>query len=537
MGRTTITALLTAAALLAAVDGGDAAAEDAPFKRSPDFVKRVNESIARGVEWLRKAQKSDGSYSSDGTTWSGGPAFVYLALRVCKVPADDATAVKTFEAMRREYQTKRPKSDDEVDTDEAATYCMALAEHGTPTGTLDVNGEPKYVLSAEDAAWMKELVKFLEEMQKPDGSFAYCRELKKDKDEDSGESQRALLGLKAASRAGVKTKNEVWLKAMQSFFDVQETSGPKVPRPRPEGAKGPAKFDHARGFGSPREKRSDLSVFDWNVCDGIASVVICRGELSPDPKKRHASDAKSEQSIRDALAWLGQDLDDGTMFSVKKARTEGADHADYVVIYAMERACDLAGVDLVGTHDWYGEGAEYVMALQDAAGSWGRDHHTKGKEPMPPGEVIEATCSALLFLARGTPYGGSGAVTRALDDTDINFAVAPSLNEKDFGDFLDLVLSRWRRSSDPGVKDRLFAKATAVGPRIVAPSVDRLASDKDDVRASAFALLQRATGLDHGYNPAAAPEAREKAVTAWREWWSANETTLHYDAGTGRLIP
>src|SRR6185369_6305214 len=104
------------------------------------------------------------------------------------------------------------------------------------------------------------------------------------------------------------------------------------------------------------------------------------------------------------------------------------------------------------------------------------------------------------------------------DDTDINFAVAPSLSDKDFADFLDLVMSRWRRNADAAVKERLLAKTTAVGPRIVAPLVKRLASDKDDDRAAAFALLKRATGLDNGFDPAAAEEARATAVAAWQTW-------------------
>jgi len=84
--------------------------------------------------------------------------------------------------------------------------------------------------------------------------------------------------------------------------------------------------------------------------------------------------------------------------------------------------------------------------------------------------------------------------------------------------------------------DRFFRKTTAVGPKIVAPLVARVASAKDDDRAAAFALLQRATGLDHGYDPSAKPDARAAAVAAWTAWWQANKDALKYDAATGKIV-
>jgi hypothetical protein len=223
--------------------------------------------------------------------------------------------------------------------------------------------------------------------------------------------------------------------------------------------------------------------------------------------------------------------------SLDFARRYGTVRLDYDTAYAVERAGDIARVDRMGDHDWFGEGAEWFIAIQSKNGAWGADQ-PKGRAsdvagPMDAGDVLASTCFALLFLARATPP----VLTHALDDTDINFAVAPTLSDKDFADFLDLVLSRWRRIDDSGVKARLFAKTTAVGPRIVALLIKRLSSDKDEDRTAAFALLKHATGLDNGYDPAAKPEARDVAVAAWTSWWTANEKTLHFDAAKGLLIP
>jgi hypothetical protein len=62
-------------------------------------------------------------------------------------------------------------------------------------------------------------------------------------------------------------------------------------------------------------------------------------------------------------------------------------------LYALERAGMLTGVEKIGSHDWYAEGAKYLLDHQRADGSW------------PGGEEEEAvwnTCFAILFLKRST---------------------------------------------------------------------------------------------------------------------------------------
>ena len=128
-----------------------------------------------------------------------------------------------------------------------------------------------------------------------------------------------------------------------------------------------------------------------------------------------------------------------------------------------------------------------------------------------------------------------GALTRAGDDSDINFAAARNLTGTDFGDFLDLVLLRWRRATDDSVKCRLFEGATTVGPKLVEPLLVRMDSHDVEDRIAAHALLKFATGVDHGFDPAAPREKREDAVVAWQGWWLAATDRLFYDPATKRL--
>jgi hypothetical protein len=65
----------------------------------------------------------------------------------------------------------------------------------------------------------------------------------------------------------------------------------------------------------------------------------------------------------------------------------------YYYLYALERAGIFYGTETMGNHEWYPEGAQYLLTMQAADGSWtskGADHS------------IWDTCFAILFLRRAT---------------------------------------------------------------------------------------------------------------------------------------
>ena len=66
----------------------------------------------------------------------------------------------------------------------------------------------------------------------------------------------------------------------------------------------------------------------------------------------------------------------------------------YYSLYALERAGMLLGVEKIGGHDWYAEGAEAILAAQKADGSW-----TPGAKRS---NSIWDTCFAVLFLKKAT---------------------------------------------------------------------------------------------------------------------------------------
>ena len=109
---------------------------------------------------------------------------------------------------------------------------------------------------------------------------------------------------------------------------------------------------------------------------GVASLYILGSSLYARP--RVCGQYSYDRRIAAGLQWLAEH------FSVEQ--NPGGGHHFYY-LYALERAGMLSGLKYFGRHNWYREGAEYLLRAQRPAGYWGN------------GEVD--TAFALLFLAKG----------------------------------------------------------------------------------------------------------------------------------------
>lgn len=507
-----------------------APADAARIERSPEFVDGVHRAIARGVEHLRAARTRGGGFLPYGGYPGATTALAYHTLRVCGVRRDDPDAVATWEALRREYATARSAG---LRTYSAALFAMAVAEHGDPLPRPE--GEQTTRLSAADAAWMRDLVAFLEAAQNKDGGWSYGDFGVRGRAYDHSNTQYALLGLKAAARCGVPVQARTWKSALTHFLALQEPDGPTVARYDATVRNGkatraaPAVADRARGWGYVANDASYGSM----TAGAVASVVICRSELLGSPHLPPKVDKDAEASIRDGLAWIGAN------FTVRTNPGNGSMAGPgwhYYYLYAVERAGVLAAVEWMADRDWYGEGAEYLVGAQRPSGAWSQWTRGAGRVDDATADTLVTTCFALLFLKKGTMPVQRGALTQAGDDSDIRFDTAARLGEQDFSDFLDLVLARWRRAQDETARRRLLDGATSAGPRIVLPLLVRMDGRDAADRASAHALLRHATAQDFGFDPDAPAEQREEAVTRWQRWWLEHGERLRYDAASRRLV-
>jgi hypothetical protein len=105
------------------------------------------------------------------------------------------------------------------------------------------------------------------------------------------------------------------------------------------------------------------------------------------PTRLRKMEAKLERGIADGLAWLAHH------WSVEE--NPGRKYYHLMYLYGLERVGDLLNRHLIGKHDWYWEGAAWLVEQQRSNGRWERDD-THG-----PRDVLN-TCFALLFLDRAT---------------------------------------------------------------------------------------------------------------------------------------
>ncbi|MCE9636677.1 MAG: terpene cyclase/mutase family protein [Planctomycetes bacterium] len=538
--------VLAAAVLMLALAGLRADAAAVGIARTPDFVTKVNNAIDRGATWIKANQQSNGSFGEYGGYPYGLDSLVYHTLRVCGVRKDDPVAVRAWDNLARQWDRSGRGA---LQTYTAGLLLMAIAEHGERIA--DPRSDREVTLDAKDRAWAEDVARWLVRAQTSDGTWSYGASddgpygRKNSRSFDHSNTQYALLGLKAAARCGITIDGKVWRASLQHFLDAQEKAGPEVIRFDPDGSKKGATSagvgrDHARGWGYVGQDAAYGSM----TAGGVGSLVICRSELLDTPAMTKALEAQSEAAMRDGLSWLGRNFTVRTNPGPPSSMAGSGWH--YYYLYAVERAGVLSATEWMVDHDWYGEGADYLCGEQSSEGGWmatGMEFiGPRGRKDRAPLRVVASpqsfldTCFALLFLKKGTIPVRRGALTQAADDTDIRFDAAAALTGKDFGDFIDLILLRWRRSTDEDVQKRLFDGATSVGPKIVEPLLMRMDSNDAESRAAAHALLRHATGQDHGFDPRADSVRREETLVKWQAWWLGASKSLTYDAAVRKLV-
>jgi len=173
---------------------------------------------------------------------------------------------------------------------------------------------------------------------------------------DNSRTQFALLGLKSAEDMGVTVPTQAFEKARRYMEGGQN----------PDGG-----WDYIAG-------RRQNSYGSMTVA-GISSLFICGGRLYQGSKV--CGQGTSDPRLAKGLEWMAKN------FSVRTNPASGAGHHHYY-LYGLERVGMLMAQKSIGGHDWYREGAEYLVRTQDGWGSWGND--------------MSATAFALLFLGKGS---------------------------------------------------------------------------------------------------------------------------------------
>lgn len=178
---------------------------------------------------------------------------------------------------------------------------------------------------------------------------------------DNSNTQYAALGLRACISADVGIPRETLALAEKWWVEAQNQDGG---------------WDY-----DCYETRAEHS-YGGMTAGAVASLCIL--------KYLQGKGYKQDPSIQRGLKWLSAN------FTVTEhAKFDWAEPASkwfYYWLYALERVGMLYDSEKIGAHDWYPEGAKYLLENQKDNGSWSEKD----------GDPTSATAFAILFLKRAT---------------------------------------------------------------------------------------------------------------------------------------
>ncbi len=299
----------------------------------------VDQAIRKGVQYLKSIQLADGSWSYHNTAYrNGATSLAIYTLLKCGVPPGDPSIIKGLSYISATYPEK---------TYSAGCQLMALAE---------LNDKQYFdqmeVITSDLISW-----------QEQNGAWAYPAG-----HFDLSCTQFAILGLRAATSVGIDVPKRVWINAFEGVMVCSD------------GEKGFLYY--------PNSPYSVLGTQAMTTA-AVSTMTICKEQLGGKYPQKIRKDA--DRAVKEGVEWIAKN------FTVAKNHGQINGSHRYYSMYGVERVASLLGLNFFGNHDWYNEGANFLIEAQSGDGSWYYSHGSP------------QTCYALLFLKRAT---GKKAVTR-----------------------------------------------------------------------------------------------------------------------------
>ena len=352
-------------------------------------AERVQNSIRQGIDYLLNEQSARGTWD-EMTEYPGGvTGLCTLALLTAGVKPNDPKVQKSLDYLRGLKSEK---------TYSVALQTMALAA-----------GEP-----LRDLPLIQANVQWLERTQikagDRSGSWSYGDAAVMAG--DNSNTQFAVLALHEAERVGAKVDPQVWQLSADYYRRMQNPDGswgylPKYP-----------------GSGS----MTSAGIGAWVICQQRVADPAARVEngvaqccLPPTP----------DDVLERAVVWMGRN------FSVHRNPGAGSGgnlwHLYY--LYAMERVGRLTARRFLGDHDWYREGAEMLIGMQDPFSHQlaGRRHCRRQHRTLPPRSPC---CSCPRAAARSSSPSSATVLATTGTTTPTTWPTSPSCAEHQWG--LDL---------------------------------------------------------------------------------------------------
>ncbi len=314
----------------------------------------VLKSIESAKRFLISQQGPDGTFPSMfnalGMYPTGGTSLATLALLNIGMTPQDPPIQKALAFLREQ---KSPNK-----TYEAGLQLMVYA------AAKDGN---------KDRARMAGIVRTLEEAQQQAdnsrGWWSYTL-APNSNGSDHSNTQYAVMGLREAAFAGIPTSRKGWELTREHWTNAQGGDG-----------------GWTYGFNGGGSTGS-MSVA------GIASLVMADSMLPDDDDVNVEGlpdccrEEKPNVPLERGLKWL-----EGH-FAVGHNVGDNGIGGSLYYLYGLERAGRLSGKRFIGNHDWFREGARFLVTQQVPDGRWATQGHGDG-------DPIVGTSFGLLFLSKG----------------------------------------------------------------------------------------------------------------------------------------
>ena len=191
-------------------------------------------------------------------------------------------------------------------------------------------------------------------------------------------AQYAVLGLYAAHRAKVWIPAETWDRTLKGVLSGQvQTGGWGYVHPE----------DKANSWdGMFRKPHRSMTASQLSV------LAVLKGVLETPPREL---DAATDRGFK----YLERDMPLNRAAALNGPEVGGVNTTGvyyYYWLYSVERAGILWGRERIGDRWWYAQGANELLRLQNADGSWGEDYAGGTDRPAN-------TAFAILFLKRAVP--------------------------------------------------------------------------------------------------------------------------------------
>jgi hypothetical protein len=360
--------------------------------RPEPLVQQVKASITKGVDYLCRKQRPDGSWPTTKddpkTDFSGGSTgLAVLALLNCDGIIEDAELEKRRKAAIA-AGLKNLRGLEPPSVYARALQTMAFAEAKTDLDRVRAN--VKWLI---DARVFKD-GKFMGwNYYSRTGSFAH----------DASNSQYAMLALWYGRQAGAEVPREVW----QSIHDYYR---------RMQGPEG--YWNYSGYYRDPELERPSASMTIAGLCGLLISGAEINGGREQWQKNgtfTNCGKYGDDKALALAFQWI-------------TGKREGNNRRGFILelpertyyhLYGIERAGRLSGLRFFGEHDWYREGCDFLVKRQSPGGAWDQPNAKYDQW------AHVNTAFALLFLSKGrTPVLVSKLVhgnwPRREDDTDWN---------------------------------------------------------------------------------------------------------------------